>query len=263
VGTYLNEMNPVRNKLKSASESGQPASELVERLAAIVESSDDAIISKDLEGIIQTWNRGAERIFGYNAEEIIGQHISKLVPSDIAEEIPEILKRIARGERIEHYETRRKTKDGVVLTVSLTISPIRNASGMIIGASKVARDISERKRQEQALRDANAALSRSNGDLRQFVHSASHDLQEPLRMVVTYSEMLLSKFVGKLGPDGDDYLRYTTQGALRMEQLLKDLRAYTQASIDEREPREDIEAGEALDKALATLETQSETAALP
>ena len=231
------------------------ASELQERLAAIVESSDDAIIGKDLNGIIQSWNGGAERIFGYQAHEIIGKHISTLAAPEVIDEIPDILRRIARGERVDHYQTKRKTKDGRILTLSLTVSPIRDASGAVMGASKVARDITERQRQEEALRKVNAALTRSNDDLQQFAYSASHDLQEPLRMVATYSEMLQKKFGGKLGPTGDEYIRYTIEGALRMEQLLRDLRAYTQASTMEQEPSVDIEAGKILDKALLNLDT--------
>ena len=231
------------------------ASELQERLAAIVESSDDAIISKDLNGIIRSWNRGAERIFGYQADEIIGKHISTLAAPEVIDEIPEILKRIARGERVDHYQTKRKTKDGRILTLSLTISPIRDVSGAVMGASKVARDITERERQEEALRIVNAALTRSNADLQQFAYSASHDLQEPLRMVATYSEMLQRKFGGQLGPTGNEYIGYAIQGALRMEQLLRDLRAYTQASTMEQEPSEDIDAGKILDRALQNLET--------
>jgi len=221
--------------------------ELLERLAAIVESSDDAIISKDLNGIIQSWNRGAERIFGYRAEEIVGKHISTLAPPDRVDEIPTILERLARGERVDHYETKRRTKDGRILTVSLTVSPIRDATGKIIGASKVARDITDRVRHEEALRQANA-------DLQQFAYSASHDLQEPLRMVATYSELLRKEFGGKLGPIGDEYLGYTLQGALRMEQLLRDLRAYTLASASGQEPAEDVDAGQSLEKALGNLE---------
>ena len=229
-------------------------SELRERLAAIVESSDDAIISKDLNGIIQSWNRGAERIFGYKADEIVGKHISTLAPPDCSDEIPDILQRIARGERVDHYETKRITKAGKILKVSLTISPVRDGSGRIIGASKVARDITERAGQEEALREANAALTRSNGDLQQFAYSASHDLQEPLRMVATYSEMLKKHYSGKLGRSGDQYIGYTVQGALRMEQLLRDLRAYAQASASGLEPAEDVNAGDVLEKALANLE---------
>ena len=230
-------------------------SELQQRLAAIVESSDDAIVSKDLNGIIRSWNRGAERIFGYTAAEVVGNHISMLAARDCVDEIPHILQRIARGERVDHYETRRKTKTGRILNVSLSISPIRDRSGKIVGASKVARDITERVLQEKALREANTVLTRSNADLQQFAYSASHDLQEPLRMVATYSEMLKKHFSGKLGPAGDEYIGYILQGALRMEQLLSDLRTYTQASTSGMEPTKDIDAGESLDRSLANLET--------
>ena len=228
--------------------------ELSERLSAIVASSDDAIISKDLNGIIQSWNPGAERIFGYKAAEIIGKHISTLAIPERVDEIPDILARLVRGERVDHYQTQRKTKDGRVLTISLTVSPIRDASGKIIGASKVARDITERSQQEQALREANAALVRSNADLQQFAYSASHDLQEPLRMVATYSELLKQEFGGMLGERGAEYLGYTLQGALRMEQLLKDLRAYTLASTAKHDATVVIEAAESLEKALSSLD---------
>jgi PAS domain S-box-containing protein len=126
---------------------GEPntASEVHQRLAAIVESSDDAILSKDLNGIIQSWNCGAERIFGYKAEEIVGKHISTLAVPDRLDEFPDILDRIRRGERVDHYETIRKAKDGRLVSVSLTVSPVRNESGTIVGASKVARDITERR----------------------------------------------------------------------------------------------------------------------
>jgi light-regulated signal transduction histidine kinase (bacteriophytochrome) len=109
-------------------------------------------------------------------------------------------------------------------------------------------------RQEQALREANAALTQSNADLQQFAYSASHDLQEPLRMVATYSEMLKKHYAGKLGPSGDEYIGYTVQGALRMEQLLGDLRAYAQVSTSGPELTEDADAGDALDRALASLD---------
>jgi PAS domain S-box-containing protein len=229
-------------------------SELQERMAAIVASSEDAIISKDLDGVIQSWNHGAERIFGYKAEEIIGHHVSTITAPDRVDEIPDILGRIKRGESVDHYETKRKTKDGRILTVSLTISPLRDATGNVIGASKVARDVTERVEQEQALRDANAALSRANADLQQFAYSASHDLQEPLRMVAAYSELLQKKFGGQLGETGDEYIRHTVQGAMRMETLLRDLRTYTQVSTEEHEPKEDVAAGEVLKKAVANLE---------
>jgi len=132
-------------------------------LAAIVESSDDAIISKDLNGIIQSWNAGAQRLFGYTAEEVIGRPVAMLAAPDTANEIPDILGRIRRGERVEHYETRRQAKDGRILTVSLTISPVRDASGVIVGASKVARDITGQKRSAE-IQEHLAAIVESSDD---------------------------------------------------------------------------------------------------
>ena len=123
-------------------------------LAAIVDFSDDAILSKKLDGTITSWNQSAERLFGYKAEEAIGQHITLIVPWERRSEEEDILRRLARGERVEHFETVRRRKDGTYLDVSLTISPIRDAAGRVIGASNVARDISERKRTELALRES-------------------------------------------------------------------------------------------------------------
>jgi PAS domain S-box-containing protein len=127
------------------------------RLAAIVESSDDAIVTKDLNGIIVTWNKGAERLFGYTADEVIGKPVNILIPPERDDEEPTILERIRRGKRVDHYETVRRRKDGSLIDISLTVSPIKNAMGRVIGASKIARDIAERKeaaeRQEMLTRE--------------------------------------------------------------------------------------------------------------
>src|SRR5690606_28998472 len=128
------------------------ASDMAARLAAIVANSDDVILSKTLEGIITSWNGGAERIFGYTAEEMIGQHISKIIPPELMDEEKEIIARLTRGERIEHFETIRVAKDGRRIHISLTVSPLRDSTGRIVGASKVARDISDRKRAEETQR---------------------------------------------------------------------------------------------------------------
>jgi PAS domain S-box-containing protein len=120
-----------------------------QRLAAIVESSDDAIVSKDLNGVITSWNAGAERLFGYTQDEIIGKPITILIPPERLDEEPGILQRIRRGERIDHYETIRRRKDGSLIEVSLTVSPIKDAAGRIVGASKIGRDITERRRAQE------------------------------------------------------------------------------------------------------------------
>jgi PAS domain S-box-containing protein len=143
------------------------------RLAAIVESSEDAIISKSLEGVVQSWNAAAERMYGYGAEEAIGRSILLVIPLERHNEEEEILARLRRGERVEHYDTVRRRKNGALFDVSLTVSPIRDASGKVIGASKIARDISERKRAEQALEDANRYKD-------EFLAMLAHELRNPL-----------------------------------------------------------------------------------
>jgi PAS domain S-box-containing protein len=143
------------------------------RLAAIVESSDDAIISKDLNSIIMTWNAGATRLFGYTADEAIGRSITMLMPPERIDEEPSILERIRHGERIEHYETIRRRKDGSSLEISLTVSPIIDDHGTIVGASKIARDITDRKRAERALLEADRQKN-------EFLATLAHELRNPL-----------------------------------------------------------------------------------
>ncbi|MEX2743749.1 PAS domain S-box protein [Rhizobium mongolense] len=143
-GTLLGAVNMLVNQSDAA-----VADEAAQRVAAIVESSDDAILAKDLNGTITDWNRGAERLFGYTAEEAIGRSVTMLIPLDRADEEPNILARLRRGEKIDHYETIRRCKDGSLVEISLSVSPIRNRAGQVIGASKIARDITERRRAEE------------------------------------------------------------------------------------------------------------------
>ena len=311
-------------------------------------SSDDAIISKDLKGTITSWNKGAERLFGYTADEVIGRSITIIIPPDRLSEESEILSRLQRGERTEHYETIRRCKDGSLLDISLTISPIKDAQGNVIGASKIARNITGRKLAEAALlasesrfrqladsmpqmvwtarqdgfvdyyneqwyrftgfdrrrfgdlswesilhpddfnqcreswynavttgqpywmeyrfwdqhedrwrwfigralpvRDENGnivkwfgtctdideqkrvqeELRHANQDLEQFAYSASHDLQEPLRGVKIYSELLTKRYSGTLEGQALEFLHYLRERASRMEMLVHDLLTYTQ-----------------------------------
>src|SRR5205085_4386258 len=132
--------------------------ELRARLAAIVASSDDAIVSKSLDGVIHTWNRGAERLFGYSAEEAVGRHITLIIPRERHSEEDMVLATIRAGQGVDHFETVRRTKDGRLIDVSLTVSPIRDARGRIIGTSKIARDITERKRMDAMMRDSEERL---------------------------------------------------------------------------------------------------------
>ena len=194
------------------------ADETRARLVAIVESSNDAIVGKTLEAIVTSWNAGAERMFGYTAEEMIGQSISRLVPPDRPDEVRAILNAIGRGERTEHYETERVRKDGQRIYVSLNISPIKDASGRIIGASKIARDVSDRKQAEERLqqtlaereellaiaereraaaehaaateRDARRTAEAARRAKDDFLATVSHELRTPLSPILMWTRML-------------------------------------------------------------------------
>ncbi len=161
-------------------------------LSAIVESSGDAIISKSIDGIILSWNAAAERMFGYSPDEIIGQSVTKLMPPERVQEEEKILARLRAAERIEHLETVRIAKDGHRIDVSITISPMKDSAGHVYGASKIVHDITERKRTEQALKDAMAAAELSNKSKDHFLAVLSHELRTPLSPVLTMAQMMES-----------------------------------------------------------------------
>jgi PAS domain S-box-containing protein len=210
-------------------------------LAAIVESSDAAIISKDLNGIVTSWNNAAERVFGYTAAEMIGRPIAILAAPDRVYEMPLILERLRKGERVDQYETVRKAKDGRLLNISLTVSPIHNEAGEIVGASKIARDITDQKRMEEALIRQSELIARSNADLQEFAYITSHDLQEPLRTVTTFCELLRRRYQGKLDDDADEFIGYVTHAATRMSELISDLLSYSRLNDFEPEVPTQIE----------------------
>jgi two-component system CheB/CheR fusion protein len=160
------------------------ADEAMLRLAAIVESSEDAIVSKDLNGIIMSWNQGAERIFGYRADEVFRKPVTILIPPDRPNEEPEMLRRIRQGQRVEHYETVRRRKDGTLIDVSLTVSPVKDPKGRIIGVSKIARDITKQKRTERDLQEAKEAAEAANRSKDKFLAMLSHELRTPLTPVL-------------------------------------------------------------------------------
>ncbi|MEA3146254.1 MAG: hypothetical protein QOI53_1732 [Verrucomicrobiota bacterium] len=212
------------------------------RLAAIVASSDDGIIGKDLNGIITSWNFGAERIFGYHADEIIGTSIMRLIPPDRREEELKILSGLLRGERFDHFETIRRGKDGRLLDVSVTISPIKDSEDRVVGASKVVRDITERKRVEEALkkakeqreagdrerlelldseREARAEAERANRTKDEFLATLSHELRTPLNAVIGWAKILRLGNVG--GQELAQGLETIERNASVQAQIIDDL----------------------------------------
>jgi PAS domain S-box-containing protein len=192
-------------------------------LAAIIESSDDAIVGKDLHGIITSWNRGAERIFGYSAAEAIGQPVSMLAAADRLDEMPQILSKIKQGDRVEHYETRRRRKDGQIIDIALTVSPVRNSTGQIVGASKIARDITDRKNaeQERARLLAREHEARQTAELLNRVAprlSAQLDLEKLVQEVTDIARTLVGAEFGSfyrnvVNEKGESYMLHTLSGA--------------------------------------------------
>ena len=196
-------------------------------LASIIESSDDVIVSKTLEGVIMSWNPAAERLFGYSAAEAIGQNIRLIIPHDRWGEEDEVLARIGRGEKVDHFETIRRAKDGKLLNISLTVSPVKDRSGKIVGASKVARDITDRKRAEAELE----RLLASEKQLRrqaeeasrlkdEFLAVVSHELRSPLNAITGWASLLLMRQL-------DDRTKHAIETILRnaqtQTQLVADL----------------------------------------
>jgi PAS domain S-box-containing protein len=228
------------------------------RLAAIVESSDYAIISKDLNSIITSWNKGAEKIFGYTASEMMGTSIMRLIPADRLGEEKQLLGKIERGEKSGHFETLRQTKAGPLIDVSVMVSPIKDASGKVIGAAKVARDITTHRLAEEALLTANNKIARHahelekvvkerTGELREtiselegFSYSVSHDVRAPLRAMQSFAQFLVDDYSSKLDEQGVHYLQQIMRSAVRLDRLIQDVLSYTRI-LHSKLPMERVE----------------------
>jgi PAS domain S-box-containing protein len=224
-------------------------SEAISRhMAAIIESSDDAIVSKDLNGIVTSWNQGAQQLFGYLPEEIIGKPILLIIPPDRHSEESRILESIRRGEPMAHFETVRQRKDGSLINISLTVSPIKDAKGRIIGVSKIARDISERQRAERDLRAVREQLAKANEDLErrveqrtaslkeatdqmeEFSYTVSHDLRTPLRAMAIYSTALMEDYSSNLPPEALHHLKRIADNALLLDKMILDVLTYSRVA---------------------------------
>ena len=224
------------------------AEEINRRYSVIIVSSDDAIISKTLDGIVTSWNPGAERLFGYTEHETVGEPISMLIPPERADEESENMARLQRGERVEHFETTRVCKDGKNIDVSVSISPITDASGKIIGASKIAHDITTRKRAEEEIRQLNTGLEQRVNErtaqllertrqlevavkeIEAFSYTVSHDLRAPIRAMDGYSRILLEDYGEKVDEEGRRSLKFVRSEAKRMGNLVDDLLAFSRLS---------------------------------
>ncbi len=235
------------------------AGQVQKTLAAIVESSDDAILSKSIDGTINSWNHGAERLFGYTAEEAIGQSVSILIPPNRIGEEERILERVRRGENIHHYETIRRRKDGGLIEISLTISPLRGDRGQIIGASKIARDITQHKQMANELAKKAEDLSRSNCDLEDFAHIVSHDLQSPLKKIISFGDLLKKEVKSALTEKGADYLNHIQNGAYKMSGLISSLLNYSKITSSSHKS-ESVDMSVVVKETLADLDMQIQEA---
>jgi PAS domain S-box-containing protein len=207
------------------------AEENLRRLASIVESSDDAIISKTPEGIITSWNSGAERIYGYTKDEAVGHSVSMLVPPEGQDELSKVLVRMRQGERGQHFEATRQRKNGQRVVLSLTITPIHDGSGRIVAASMISRDVTERKAAEMEIQQLNEALSKKalslGEDIESFSYSVSHDLRAPLRYMEGFLDLLKNHIGGSLDEKGLHYLDTALESARQMGALIDDLLSFS------------------------------------
>ncbi len=236
--TDISEEVSARQELRANQERLQTALVASQRLAAIVESSDDAIVSKNLKGIVTSWNSCAERTFGYKAEEIIGKPITIIIPTELQDDENRILATIARGERIEHFETVRRKKNGELIDVSLTISPIKDEQGKVIGAAKIARDITQRKRTEKALQ-----MTEKLASVGRLAATVAHELNNPLEAVTNF--IFLAQTTDNLPEPAKEYLTLADRELERVSHIAQQTLGFyrdtsARSVVDIRESLDDV-----------------------
>ena len=219
------------------------SAETMQRLAAIVESSDDAIVSTDLSGVVTTWNKGAERLYGYSAGEMIGLPIARIVPPERQDEEPNILDLVARGDAIEHFETVRLRKTGDPVDVSLTVSPVRNTEGRVIGASKIARNIGDRKTQDRRIQELQGELLHATRlvSAGQLAAALAHELNQPLTAILNYAGVLQELSAAAGGAQGEmlrDVTNKICGQADRAGEIIRRLRGFVAKRDTERETQD-------------------------
>ena len=227
--------------------------EIKSQLASIVLNSNDAIYAMSLDGQIQSWNPGAERLYGYHEKEAVRRNIAIVIPQGKNEEMTYLLNKVSKGERVDAFETKRQRKDITLINVALTISPVREESGMITEASAISRDITFKKKVEEELRRYAEELALSNEELYVFSYAASHDLQEPLRTIQSFIEVLNQKHKRKLGAEIEEYMRAASDGVSRMYRLITDFLMYSRVG-SENALMEDIDCNAALKDSIANLQ---------
>jgi PAS domain S-box-containing protein len=214
VGEAKQSVDGVRSEEQVSATAGPPVPAAALLLAAIVESSDDAIVSKDLNGIVTSWNKAAERIFGYKAEEIVGKPITTIIPPDLHDDEPRILAKLRAGERIDHFQTVRMRKDGERLDVSLTISPVRDQNGKIVGAAKIARDITQQKKLEAAIHTSERLAS-----VGRLAATVAHEINNPLEAVTNF--IYLARRHPGLPDKVSYYLKHADQELARVAHIAR------------------------------------------
>ncbi len=241
----INSLNKIDYKRRETEED-------VKRLANIVNSSKDAIISADLNSLISSWNRGAEEIYGYSAHEMIGKPISNLMSLSEWKKFSKLEEKVKKGKSIGPYEAKRLKNDDTEMYVSVTLSPIKSYEDEVIGTATITRDISKRKKIEEELKDTIDKLERSNYELQQFAYITSHDLQEPLRAIASFAQLLEKRYKNRLDSDADEYIDFVVDSAVRMKEMIQGLLYYSRVGT-RGEKFQLISAEETLKDALSNL----------